>query len=148
MRKILGGATVLVAALAMVHAPATRAEAAHTGAARFASLLHAHTATASHSATVHRNALTPRQEFLLKARIVFHQYQSLRLAERLAAIRELRALVVELREGAITRQEFFADRVGVFSSHRSSALILRARLTATLTALRNDPFGTPATLVR
>lgn len=142
MKRMLGGATVLAAALAMVHAPAGRAEAAHTGAARFASLLHAHTAT------VHPNALTPRQEYFLKARIVFHQYQSLRFAARLAAVQELRSLVVELRERLITRQQFFADRVGVFSSYRSSALILRARLTATLTAIRNDPFGTPATLIR
>lgn len=148
MKRMSYVLTTLAASLAIMHAPAGRAEAAPTAHARFANLLHKHSVTASASRSIHPNALTPRQEFLLKARIVFHQYQSLRFAARLEAIREIRALVLELRQHLITPQQFVTERRGVSSDFRSSAAILRARLTATLTALRNDPFGTPATLIR
>lgn len=140
MKKMLRGLALLAGALAIIQAPARRAEAAHVGAARFSSLIHSH--------AVHANALTARQEIRLKSRIVFQQFLALRLAARIDAIQHIRTLLSELRQGLITRAEFFTDRQSVSQSFRSSSLILRARLTATLTAIRNDPFGTPATLVR
>lgn len=143
MKKMLRGFAVLAVALAFVQAHAGRAEAAGLG--RFSKLLHSHAVATS---AVHPNALTPRQEFIFKARIVFQQYRSLVFAARIERIQHLRLLFAELRQGLISRQQLFVDRRSVNQTFVSSALILRARLSSTIVALRNDPFGTPATLVR
>ena len=77
MKKILRGSAILAVALAISQASGNRAEAA-----RFSKLLNAH-ASLGLSKAVHANALTPRQEFIFKARIVFQQYRSLVIAARI-----------------------------------------------------------------
>lgn len=137
MKMMLRGFATLAVALAAFQATGNRAEAA-----RFSKLLNAH------ATGIHANALTPRQEYFFKARIVFQQYRSLAIAARIEAIQNTRFLLLELRQHLISRQEFFAGRQSIISAYVTNAIVLRNRLSISLTAIRNDPFGAPATLLR